>query len=69
MLIENGLGSISVTSSSIDEIPEDADLLICQKIISKKARDYNEYASIIEVENFMDKDMYKAIIEKIKNVD
>lgn len=69
MLIENGLGSISVTSSSIDEIPEDADLLICQKIISKKARDYNEYASIIEVENFMDKDMYKTIIEKIKNVD
>ena len=69
MLIENGLGGISVSSSPIDEIPEDADLLICQKIISTKARDYNEYATIIEVENFMDLNMYKAIIEKIKNND
>lgn len=69
MLIENGLGGISVSSSPIDEIPEDADLLICQKIISTKARDYNEYATIIEVENFMDSNMYKAIIEKIKNND
>lgn len=67
MLIENGLGGISVSSSPVDEIPEDADLLICQKIISTKARDYNEYATIIEVENFMDSNMYKAIIEKIKN--
>lgn len=69
MLIENGLGGISVSSSPVDEIPEDADLLICQKIISIKARDYNEYATIIEVENFMDSNMYKAIIEKIKNND
>lgn len=69
MLIENGLGGISVSSSPVDEIPEDADLLICQKIISTKARDYNEYATIIEVENFMDLNMYKAIIEKIKNND
>lgn len=69
MLIENGLGGISVSSSPVDEIPEDADLLICQKIISTKARDYNEYATIIEVENFMDSNMYKAIIEKIKNND
>lgn len=69
MLIESGLGGISVLSSPVDEIPEDADLLICQKIISTKARDYNEYATIIEVENFMDSNMYKAIIEKIKNND
>ena len=69
ILIENGLGGISVSSSPVDEIPEDADLLICQKIISTKARDYNEYATIIEVENFMDSNMYKAIIEKIKNND
>lgn len=69
MLIQNGLGGISVSSSPVDEIPEDADLLICQKIISTKARDYNEYATIIEVDNFMDMDMYKAIIEKIKNND
>lgn len=69
MLIENGLGGISVSSSPVDEIPEDADLLICQKIISTKARNYNEYATIIEVENFMDSNMYKAIIEKIKNND
>lgn len=69
MLIENELGGISVSSSPVDEIPEDADLLICQKIISTKARDYNEYATIIEVENFMDSNMYKAIIEKIKNND
>ena len=69
MLIESGLGGISVSSSPVDEIPEDADLLICQKIISTKARDYNEYATIIEVENFMDSNMYKAIIEKIKNND
>lgn len=69
MLIENGLGGISVSSSPVDEIPEDADLLICQKIISTKARDYNEYATIIEVENFMDVNMYKAIIEKIKTSD
>lgn len=69
MLIKNGLGGISVSSSPVDEIPEDADLLICQKIISTKARDYNEYATIIEVENFMDSNMYKAIIEKIKNND
>ncbi len=69
MLIENELGGISVSSSPVDEIPEDADLLICQKIISTKAKDYNEYATIIEVENFMDSNMYKAIIEKIKNND
>lgn len=69
MLIENGLGGISISSSPVDEIPEDADLLICQKIISTKASDYNEYATIIEVENFMDSNMYKAIIEKIKNND
>lgn len=69
ILIENGLGGISVSSSPVDEITEDADLLICQKIISTKARDYNEYATIIEVENFMDSNMYKAIIEKIKNND
>ena len=69
ILIENGLGGISVSSSPVDEIPEDADLLICQKIISTKAKDYNEYATIIEVENFMDSNMYKAIIEKIKNND
>lgn len=69
LLIENGLGGISISSSPVDEIPEDADLLICQKIISTKARDYNEYATIIEVENFMDVNMYKAIIEKIKTSD
>lgn len=69
LLIENGLGGISISSSPVDEIPEDADLLICQKIISTKARDYNEYATIIEVENFMDVNMYKAIIEKIKTID
>lgn len=67
MLIENSLGGISVSPSPVDEIPEDADLLICQKIISTKARDYNEYATIIEIDNFMDSNMYKAIIEKIKN--
>lgn len=63
---EAGL-DIEVVNTSINNLPDDADIIITHKDLTERARVKNSSAIHLSVENFLGSPVYDEIIEKLKN--
>lgn len=59
-----GITGVSVSHAAMDEVPEDADVLICQKNIS--VRISGKQGEVLAVENLTDGKEYEALLERLK---
>ncbi|MDZ5784291.1 PTS mannitol transporter subunit IICB [Marinococcus luteus] len=57
---------ISVTNTSISNIPDDADLIITHKDLTERARQKRPDAEHVSVENFLGSDKYDEVVEDLK---
>lgn len=65
-LKENNLSGIDVSACPLDNISEDADLIICQKGLVSRIDKLSEYATVIEMDSFMNMEKYDEIIDSIR---
>ncbi|MFD1334252.1 PTS mannitol transporter subunit IICB [Oceanobacillus iheyensis] len=59
--------NIDVTNKAINEIPEDADIVITQKTLTNRAKAKLPTAEHISVENFLNSPKYDELVERLKN--
>jgi PTS system mannitol-specific IIC component len=52
-LAKSGI-NINVTNSSVDDIPNDTDVIVCQQFLSERAKQAAPYSKLIIIENFLD---------------
>lgn len=57
---------VSVTNKAINEIPEDADIVITHKNLTDRARAKNPSAEHVSVENFLNSERYDELVERLK---
>nr|WP_307725188.1 hypothetical protein [Marinococcus halophilus] len=57
---------ISVSNTSISNIPDDADLIITHKDLTERARQKRPDAEHVSVENFLGSDKYDEVVEDLK---
>ncbi|MBP2016632.1 PTS system mannitol-specific IIC component [Symbiobacterium terraclitae] len=62
---ERGL-NVAVVHSAVNEIPEDADIIITHKQLADRARQKAGNAQVIEVENFVNNPVYDEIVSNLK---
>src|SRR5918997_1473008 len=60
-----GLADISVENKSINEIPDDADVVITHKDLTDRARQKLPGAHHVSVDNFLDSARYDELIQRI----
>ena len=58
---------ISITNKAINEIPEDADIVITHKDLTDRARAKNPSAEHVSVENFLNSQKYDELVERLKS--
>ncbi|MBT2600221.1 MULTISPECIES: PTS mannitol transporter subunit IICB [unclassified Oceanobacillus] len=59
--------NIDVTNKAINEIPDDADIVITQKTLTNRAKAKLPTAEHISVENFLNSPKYDELVERLKN--
>ncbi len=57
---------IEVINTSLDEIPSDADIIITHSSLAERARDKNQTAELIAIEQFVGNPIYDELIERLK---
>ncbi len=57
---------IEVINTSLDEIPADADIIITHSSLAERARDRNQTAELIAIEQFVGNPIYDELIERLK---
>ncbi|WP_366139537.1 hypothetical protein [uncultured Marinococcus sp.] len=57
---------ISVSNTSISNIPDNADLIITHKDLTERARQKRPDAEHVSVENFLGSDKYDEVVEDLK---
>lgn len=57
---------IVVTNKAINEIPDDADIVITHKDLTDRAKNKNASAEHISVENFLNSPKYDELVERLK---
>lgn len=62
-----GLEDIEVTNSAISNLPDDVDLIITQKSFEALVKGKFPNKPVRLLDNFMDNEFYKGIVEEIKN--
>lgn len=58
---------IEVTNTSINELPQDADIVITHKDLTERAKAKLPQATHISVENFLNSPKYDELVERLKN--
>lgn len=58
---------IEVTNTSINELPQDADVVITHKDLTERAKAKLPQATHISVENFLNSPKYDELVERLKN--
>jgi PTS system mannitol-specific IIC component len=59
--------SIEVINKAINDIPEDADIVITQKTLTDRAKAKHSYAEHISVDNFLNSPKYEELKERFRN--
>jgi PTS system mannitol-specific IIC component len=59
--------SIEVINKAINDIPEDADIVITQKTLTERAKAKHSYAEHISVDNFLNSPKYEELKERFRN--
>nr|PZN68222.1 MAG: PTS mannitol transporter subunit IIBC [Bacillota bacterium] len=62
---ERGL-NVAVVHAAINEVPDDADIVITHKQLAERARQQAKNAQVIEVENFVNNPVYDEIVNSLK---
>lgn len=57
---------IFVANSAINSIPVDADIIITHKDLTERAKTYNPKSNHLSISNFLDKNFYDNLVERIK---
>lgn len=65
-LAQAGLG-IEVTHASVDEIPQDADLVITHVSLAERATARNSRAELITIETFVGNPIYDELVQRLKS--
>ncbi|EFV23873.1 PTS system protein [Anaerostipes caccae] len=58
--------NIKVAHTSVDEIPEDAEIILTHTSLADRAKSYNSTARIIAVSNFVEAPEYDRLVEELK---
>ncbi|MGX8793051.1 PTS mannitol transporter subunit IICB [Oceanobacillus oncorhynchi] len=59
--------AIDVTNKAINEIPDDADIIITQKTLTDRAKAKRPNAEHISVDNFLNSPRYDELVERLKD--
>jgi PTS system mannitol-specific IIC component len=62
-----GLDDIEVIHSSVDEIPKDADVIICHNNLSGRAKSANPRANLVGITDFLNAPEYDGLIGQLKD--
>jgi PTS system mannitol-specific IIC component len=62
-----GLDDIEVIHSSVDEIPQDADLIVCHNNLSGRAKSANPRANLVGITDFLNAPEYEGLIGQLKD--
>jgi PTS system mannitol-specific IIC component len=62
-----GLDNIEVIHSSVDEIPADADVIICHNNLSGRAKSANPRANLVGITDFLNAPEYDGLIDQLKD--
>lgn len=65
-LKDAGINDVAVKHSSVDSIPQDADVVFTQENLVERARKSANTANIITVKNFLDRSKYDEFISTLK---
>ncbi len=63
-LAKSGI-NINVTNSSVDDIPNDTDVIVCQQFLSERAKQAAPYSKLIIIENFLDDPNLEMLFKQI----
>ena len=63
---EKGLDSITIVNSAISNLDDSADIIITQKSLTNLAKEKMPNKIHLSINNFMDKNFYNEIVDKIK---
>lgn len=61
-----GFDDIEVVHSSVDEVPADADVIVCHEQLAQRAQQANAKAYLVTITDFMNAPEYDVLIEKLK---
>jgi PTS system mannitol-specific IIC component len=61
-----GFSDITVVHSPVSEVPSDADIIICHKELSERARSANSKARLVPITDFLNAPEYDQIINSLK---
>lgn len=67
-LKENNVNSINVTNSAINNIPDNVDLVITHKDLTKRAMLYAPNAQHVSINNFLDHEFYSDLTYRLKSI-
>lgn len=65
-LKDAGITDVGVKHSSVDSIPQEADVVFTQENLVERARKSAKTANIITVKNFLDRSKYDEFINTLK---
>jgi len=66
MLKEAGITGIEVVHLPVNEVPQDADIIVCHRELGERARKANPKAQLILITNFLNAPEYKEIVSNLK---
>jgi mannitol PTS system EIICBA or EIICB component len=61
-----GLNDITVTNTAINELPQDADIVITQRTLTERAKAKKPSAEHISIENFLSSPEYDELVERLR---
>ena len=57
---------IEVINTSLENIPKDADIIITHETLAERAKNYNETAELIAIDQFVGNPIYDELVERLK---
>lgn len=59
---------LTVEHSSVDSVPSDADIVVCQRVLSERARKSAPSAQIVTIDNFLDDPALDALYDALTKI-
>ena len=59
---------LTVEHSSVDSVPSDADIVVCQRVLSERARKSAPNAQIVTIDNFLDDPALDALYDALTKI-
>ena len=66
--IKNDRPDLKVDHSSVDTVPADAAIVVCQRVLSERARKSAPSAQIVTIDNFLDDPALDALYDSLTNL-